>query len=87
MNEKRSEDSGTETKVPRDLPASPEEAEREEAIVDVPAAAEDPAETYPDSDEAGSGQRDDDGSRVSPDEPVEPVEPVEEEPGPQEQPD
>ncbi|MFE9643122.1 hypothetical protein ACFYO0_02970 [Streptomyces sp. NPDC006365] len=87
MEEKRSEEPGTETKVPRDLPASPEEAEREEAIVDVPAAESaepEPPEAYPDLDEAGSGQRGDDDSRASP---VEPVEPVEEEPGPQEQPD
>jgi hypothetical protein len=80
MEEKRSEEPGTETKVPRDLPAAPEEAEREEAIVDVPAAEEAPEEAYPDLDEAGSGQRGDD-TRVPP------VEPVEEEPGPQEQPD
>ncbi|MER5221685.1 hypothetical protein [Streptomyces flaveus] len=81
MEEKRSEEPGTETKVPRDLPASPEEAEREEAIVDVPAAEEEPEEAYPDLDEAGSGQRGADDTRVPP------VEPVEEEPGPQEQPD
>ncbi|WP_206341564.1 hypothetical protein [Streptomyces ureilyticus] len=84
MEEKRSEKPGTETGVPRDLPASPEEAEREEAIVDVPSAesaGQEPEEVYPDPDEAGSGQRGDDDSRVSP------AEPVEEEPGPQEQPD
>lgn len=84
MDEKRSEKAGTETGVPRDLPASPEEAEREEAIVDVPSAesaGQEPPEAYPDPDEAGSGHRGDDDS------PVSPVESAEEEPGPQEQPD
>ncbi|NGO07406.1 hypothetical protein G5C60_07000 [Streptomyces sp. HC44] len=82
MNEKRAEEPGTETKVPRDLPPSQEEAEREDAIVDVPAAAEEePSEAYPDTDEAGSGRRDgaENGGPQVP--------PVEEEPGPQEQPD
>ncbi|MFG2026576.1 hypothetical protein [Streptomyces sp. NPDC048825] len=84
MDEKRSEKAGTETGVPRDLPASPEQSEREKAIVDVPSAesaGQEPPEAYPDPDEAGSGHRGDDDARVSP------VEPVEEEPSPQEQPD
>ncbi|WP_328773479.1 hypothetical protein [Streptomyces sp. NBC_00286] len=84
MEEKRSEKPGTETGVPRDLPPPPEEAEREEAIVDLPtaeSAGQAPPEAYPEPDEAGSGQRGDDEARVSP------AEPVEEETGPQEQPD
>jgi hypothetical protein len=87
MNDKRMEEPGTNTKVPRDLPEPPYEAEREDALVEVPTDEEAPPEVYPDPDEAGSGRRRGDESDDSGESGPPAEEPLAEEPVPQEQPD
>jgi len=82
MDEKRNEEPGTDTKVPRDLPESREEAAREEAIVEIPSGEEAPPDVYPDPDEAGSGRRGGAEGDVTGEEEI-----LAEEPGTQEQPD